>query len=208
MAERSKFISILDRVLVITLVLFFGLHMANHLAIVGGAGVHIAIMDGLRHLYRFPIFEVLLIGAVIWQVRAGIKQLRRFPLSKVRGKFRVLTVSGLYLIAFLVIHMGAVYAGRIFAGLDTNLYFAAAGYRVSPFMLFFYPYYFLAVWAGFAHLGSVLWLRKRADQPALADRTYWGAILFGLIAALIISFGISGALAPFDVPDLYLDNYR
>ena len=208
MAQRTKLEWMLDRLLLISLMLFFTLHITNHLIIISGAATHILIMEKMRVLYRFPVFEGLLILAVTLQTRAGIRQLRRFPTRKVRGRFRVLTLSGLYLIAFVVIHMGSVYAGRIFMGVDTNLYFAAAGYRVFPFNLFFYPYYFTAIFAAFAHLGAVLWLRRRAAQPIIADRLYWGALTTGLCAATLITLGISGTFAPFEIPDSYLDTYR
>jgi hypothetical protein len=197
-----------DKLLLCVLLLFFVLHMANHLAIIFGADTHIALMETLRHLYRFPVFEGLLIIAIALQIRAGIRQLRRFPTSKVRGRFRVLTYSGLYLIAFVIIHMSSVFIGRIFMSLDTNLYFAAAGYRTIPASLFFYPYYFTAILAAFAHWGAVVWLRNRAQKPVLANRIYWGAIAIGICAAITITIGISGTLTPFDIPDQYLDTYR
>ena len=208
MAQRAKLAWMFDRLLLTILLLFFTLHIVNHLMIISGATVHIAIMEKLRLLYRFPVFELLLIIAVALQTRAGIRQLRRFPTNKVRGPFRVLTWSGLYLIAFVIIHMSSVYIGRIVMGFDTNLYFAAAGYRVFPFNLFFYPYYFVAVFAAFAHLGAVLWLRKRAQQPVMARRLLWGAMAIGLCAAIIITLGISGVLTPFEIPGAYLDTYR
>jgi hypothetical protein len=197
-----------DKLLLWVLLLFFTLHMANHLAIIFGANTHIATMETLRHLYRFPVFEGLLIIAIALQVRAGIRQLKRFPTSKVRGRFRVLTWSGLYLITFVIIHISSVFIGRIFMSLDTNLYFAAAGYRLLPANLFFYPYYFAAILAAFAHWGAVVWLRNRAQKPVFANRIYWGAIIFGLCAAILITLGISGILTPFDIPSPYLDTYR
>lgn len=197
-----------DQILVWIMLAFLAMHIGNHLALAWGADAHIAVMDKLRSVYRFPVFEVLLVVGIIIQTRAGILQMRKFGPLKTKGKLRVLVWTGLYLIIFLVIHLSAVGFARFARGIDTNLYFGVAGYRFLPAMLFFYPYYFLAVFSAFAHIGSVLWLRKRAKEPRRANALFWTGIVSGLVIAIAITLLASGQLFEFDVPASYLDVYR
>ncbi len=193
-----------DKALLWVMLIFFAAHMGNHLAILWGAQAHLAVMDVLRVVYRYPIVELILIWAIFRQVVAGIKQMRRFGPFKSKGRFRVLVWSGIYLIAFMIIHLSATAANRYVLGVDTNLYFATAGYRSLIASLFFYPYYFLAVVASFAHLGAVVWLRQRAVRPVFADRVYVGAVLSGIAIAAILTLFLSGLVADFPIPESYL----
>jgi hypothetical protein len=80
--------------------------------------------------------------------------------------------AGAYLGFFLLVHVGAVLYGRVSLSLDTNFYFAAAGFHVPPFPYFFAPYYFLGVAALFTHLGAAYWRAKSSGRtsPALFRR--------------------------------------
>lgn len=205
---RKQMHHIYDRALMWVVLVFFVVHMGNHLAIYMGADAHIAVMDALRAVYRFPVIEILLIWAILRQTLAGIRQLRRFGVKKPKGVLRVLVYTGIYLIGFLGIHISAISVGRYWLGLDTNIYFGGAGYRSMPAALIFYPYYFLAVLSGFAHWGAVLWMRNRAKSPDRAMTQFRILTLIGLAMAVIITLGVSGVLSPFAIPDIYLDTYR
>ncbi len=207
MATRPTWWTIYDKALLWLMLAFFAAHMINHLSLAFGATAHIALMEALRTLYRFPVLEALLIWGILRQVAAGVRQMRRFGPLKSKGRFAVLSWSGLYLIGFLIIHLTAVAFGRYVQDVDTNLYFASAGYRSLPAALFFYPYYALAVFAAFAHFGSVIWLRTRASKPAFANTAYRLGLYGGAALALIITLLMSGLLTAFDIPQEYLNAY-
>jgi hypothetical protein len=105
--------------------------------------------------------------------------------------------SGAYVALFLAIHVGAVLAGRA-GGLDTNFYFAAAGLHVWPFVLFFAPYYFLAVAALFVHLGCAL----RRGNAVVALSSGAGIVVAGVIVAALM-----GQVVPVEIPAQYLQTF-
>jgi hypothetical protein len=199
--------SFYDKALLWLLLTFVTAHLVNHLIIAFGAPAHIAVMDGLRDVYRNPLVEILLIWGIARQIWAGIRQLRRFGIRKPKGPMRVLILTGLYLIFFLVIHISAVLQAR-WTGVDTNLYFGTAGYRVWPIMLFFYPYYFTAIFCVFAHTGTVLWMRTRAKDAPRAQTIYRTFNILGLVMATILTLMLSGLFTDFTIPQAYLASFQ
>lgn len=185
------------------LALFLVLHIGNHIAGLFGAQAHIAYMDEARHIYRNPIIEPILIVLVIWQATSGLIMVIR-GWKKRRGKVAWLqALSGLYLALFLLNHVGAVLAGRITQGLDTNIYFAAAGFHVPPWHLFFTPYYALALAALGAHIGCALyWQLGHKGVPALICSTAVGICLGGLFV-----LSMNGSLFEISIPLDYLSSY-
>ena len=150
----------------VLIVAFVCLHIANHLAGLAGAAAHIAFMEAARSVYRFRVVELTLLGCVAFQVVSGFTLVVRG--WKQRHGFIpwLQAISGAYLSFFLVIHVGAVLFGRGMLNLDTNFYFAAAGFHVAPFQFFFAPYYFLGVVALFTHLGCAAYWHSQS--PPLA----------------------------------------
>jgi hypothetical protein len=118
---------------------------------------------------------------------------------------RMQIASGGYLALFLAIHVAAVLAGRA-SGLDTNFYVAAAGLHVRPFVLFFAPYYFLAVAALCVHVGCALaWrVRVRAWRPAVAG----AASVAGVVLGAVIVASLLGVVYPVAIPPAYLATFR
>lgn len=181
-------------------------HLSNHLTALVGAETHIAVMRALRAVYRHPAFEAVLLAAVAGQIALGLTFLWRSR-GKVHGWIsRLQLLSGSYLAFFLAVHVGAVLYGRAI-GLDTNFYFAAAGYRQALTALFFLPYYFLAVVALFTHLGCAAYWLTRDANPVLAARLLWGLSGTGLLLSLLISASLAGIAVSFEVPDIYLQTY-
>ncbi len=96
----------------IALTIFIGLHLSNHLASIAGVERHIEWMNALRHFYRAPIIEFLLLTTVLMQMCSGIRLfLSKRKTTKI-GFEKLHVFSGLYLAVFLVIHVSAVLAGR------------------------------------------------------------------------------------------------
>ncbi len=194
----------LHRLSALLLVAFLITHIGNHLAGLAGQSTHIAFMASARELYRHRYVEPLLLLLIVWQAGSGLTLLWRG-----RKRTRDLLgwmqqLSGLYLSGFLLIHVGAVISGRLILGLDTDFRFAAAGFYVWPYILFFAPYYFLAVLSLFVHAGCGLYwyLPLRFRNGFLASFS-----LFGFIAALFIVLSLSGALYLVDIPQAYRATY-
>ncbi len=182
------------------LALFVFLHLLNHLALAAGSDVHLLVMSGLRSIYRFLPFELLLLTAVGTQVSTGLMlALPRVNGMIARRDWQV--ASGLYMSVFLAIHVSAILWGRLVMSLDTNLWFGAAGFHVWPWQLFFIPYYGLAVIAFAVHAGVAL--NHLTGIKALIPSAAMGAA-----AAVLILLLMSGALVDVPVPADYLAAYN
>jgi len=197
----------LHRVSAIPVATFALVHMANHLASLWSISSHIAFMEAARLIYRQPAIEAVLLLAVAFQIGSGASLVIR-RLRRQRGFMAWLqTGSGAYLALFLCVHVGAVLYGRSVLMLDTNFYFAAAGFHVPPFQFFFAPYYFFAVLAFFTHLGcAAYWRLDPAGRPA---RTLAVALpgLVGCFFALLICSSLAGMIQPVQVPQQYQATY-
>jgi hypothetical protein len=179
------------------LAVFLLVHVANHLAALAGVDAHIRFMDAARSVYRQPVVEAILLACVVLQAASGLRMLWAGRQRR-RGLLPWLQAgSGAYVALFVAIHVGAVLAGRL-TGLDTNFYFAAAGLHVWPFVLFFVPYYFLAVAALFVHLGCAL----RRGRAVVAGFSAVGSVIAGLIEATLM-----GYVVPVGIPARYLATF-
>ena len=185
------------------LAVFLVVHVANHLAALAGVEAHIRFMDAARRVYRQPVVEAVLLLCVVLQAASGLRMLWAGRQRRRGGLAWLQAGSGAYIALFLAIHVVAVLAGRIAGGLDTNFYFAAAGLHVWPFVLFFVPYYFLAVVALFVHLGCALARHageRRRGGVALA------AGIGAITAALIVTM-LAGGIHRVEVPGEYLKTF-
>lgn len=179
----------------VTLCLFIFAHLGNHLSVFFGADFHIEIMDSLRAIYRNPIVESLLLLAVAVQLFSGLKLWRKLRLEEKKSfaeKYQIL--SGLYLAFFLLIHVSAVLSGRFVFGLDTNLYFGAAGLNIFPLYLFFVPYYLLSIISIFTHIACI---HFRKTDSALGAKIIF---IIGVFMAIAIVYGMTGLKIP---PEYY-----
>jgi len=162
---------------------FVLLHLFNHLFVLAGASQHIALMEQLRTVYRWPPLEALLLACVLFQVCSGPVLLR--------GRGLLARATGLYMLFFLLVHTLAVLWSRAVPKVDTDIYFAAAGLHSWPAVLFFLPYYLLAVVAVCAHLGNAL--SKRFGQRHIMLP---GAAAIGLLAGALIVGGMMALEMP------------
>lgn len=175
----------------VTLCIFIFAHLGNHSTVFFGADFHIEIMEFLRKIYRNPIIEFLLLLAVGVQVLSGLKLWKKLRLQEEKSfaeKYQIL--SGLYLAFFLLIHVSAVLSGRFVFGLDTNLYFGAAGLNIFPLYLFFVPYYLLSIISIFTHVACI---HFRKTDSAFGAKTIFG---IGVFMAIIIVYGMTGLEIP------------
>ncbi len=198
----------LHRTSALAIVAFASVHIANHLASLAGVASHIAFMDAARGIYRQPLVEIVLLGCVAFQAGSGLWLAVR-GWSQRRGLVPWLqAASGIYLAFFLLVHVGAVLFGRAVLHLDTNFHFAAAGFHVPPYPLFFGPYYFTAVLALFTHMACAAWWRFPAASGPSRNLLIALPMLAGATIALLIVLSLAGRLQPVDIPDRYTATYR
>jgi hypothetical protein len=182
-------------------------HIANHLVSLAGIDAHLRWMEAARVVYRHVLAETLLLACVAFQVGSGIWFVVRGWKTR-RGLLPWMqALSGAYLAFFLLVHVGAVLYGRAVLGLDTNFYFAAAGFFVHPYVWFFAPYYFLAVLALFTHLGCAAYWQVPEAKARVRTTAVALPVVAGAVAALLIVLSLSGRIQPVEIPENYKATY-
>jgi succinate dehydrogenase/fumarate reductase cytochrome b subunit len=182
-------------------------HIANHLVSLAGVQAHIDFMEIARGIYRQRYVEIVLLVSVGFQIASGLWFVFR-DWKKRQGRVACLqAASGAYLAFFLLVHVAAVLFGRFVLNLDTNFYFAAAGFYVSPYQFFFAPYYFLAVLAIFTHLGCAVYWRIQSASRTARTLTLTLPILSGCAVSLLIVLSLAGMIKPVEVPVKYKATY-
>jgi hypothetical protein len=188
----------------LTITIFVGLHLFNHIYSVFGAEKHIETMNVLRIFYRNVFFETILLFAVLIQIISGLK-LFKISRKTANSKFDKLQIwTGLYLAFFFIIHLSAVLAGRLILHLDTNFYFGVAGLNTFPFNLFFIPYYGLAIFSFFGHVASIH--NKKMKQRVFgftAKAQSISILAFGFILTIIIFYGLTNQFNGVAIPKEY-----
>jgi hypothetical protein len=183
-------------------------HLANHLAGLNGVETHIAFMRVARVVYRSLPIEVLLLGAAAVQIYSGATFVVRGWRQRHGFVSWLQASSGAYMVFFFLFHVGAVMFGRGVLHLDTNFYFAAAGFYVPPFQYFFAPYYFLAVLALFTHLGCALYWQLQRQPRAAQVLAIALPSSVGFCVSLVIVLTLAGTFYPVRVPAEYTAIYR
>ena len=164
-------------------------------------------MEVARKLYRHPIIEFPLLLCVAFQFASGLWLVLRGWKQRRGGVAWLQAISGATLAFFLLVHVGAVLYGRTALDLDTNFYFAAAGFHVPPNQFFFGPYYFLGIFALFTHLGCGAYWHLQSSP--LKTRALGLAIpmLVGGVVSVLIVLSLAGKLQPVEVPAKYKATY-
>lgn len=185
---------------------FIVLHFGNHLFALISPEKHMEVMEIVRLIYQNRLFEILLIGACITQIIAGIGLYRNKKQTIRDGYDRLHIYSGLYLAFFLTVHPTAIFVGRYYLGVDTNFWFGAMVVNLFPMVLFYVPYYFLGIFAFFTHVACIhrqkvtsLGWQVDGDQHAKL------IMLFGAIIGLLILAGFTGFFQGLPIPDEYLN---
>ena len=197
----------LHRASAVLIAAFACLHIANHLASLAGVPSHIAFMEVARKLYRHPIVEFPLLFCVAFQFASGLWLVIRGWKQRRGGVAWLQAISGAMLALFLLVHVGAVLYGRTVLSLDTNFYFAAAGFHVPPNQFFFAPYYFLGVFALFTHLGCAVYWHLQTSPPKKRALALALPMLVGGVVSLLIVVSLAGKLQPVEVPTKYKATY-
>lgn len=94
-------------------------------------------------------------------------------------------------------------AGRFAFGLDTDFRFAAAGFHVPAWPWFFWPYYTLAVFALFTHIGCAIYWNTVDRNIRVARYTLGTMLVIGAVLGLLIASALAGQLYAVDIPARY-----
>lgn len=188
----------------LTITVFVGLHLFNHICSIFGAERHIQIMNTLRLFYRSIFIETILLSAIPIQIISGLK-LFKTNRKIATSNFEKLHIwSGLYLAIFFVIHLSAVFGGRLILHLDTNFYFGVAGLNSFPFNLFFIPYYGLAIISFFGHIASIHSKKMKHNLIGLTPNKQSQIILgFGFFLTVVIFYGLTNHFNGVTIPKEY-----
>ncbi|WP_299133030.1 hypothetical protein [uncultured Tenacibaculum sp.] len=188
----------------IVITVFISLHLYNHFYSLVGIEKHIDVMDTLRMFYRNLFFEILLLFSILIQIVSGVK-LFLIKINSAKNFFEKLQLwSGLYIAFFLVIHLSAVFVGRLFLKLDTNIFFGVAGLNTFPFFLFFIPYYGLAIISFFGHLASIHSMKMNKNMLGTSPTKQGYIILFlGVLFSIVILYGLTDGFKGIEIPKEY-----
>lgn len=188
----------------ITITIFVVLHLFNHLYSLFGPNAHIELMNDLRVVYRNIIAETILLLAVVIQIISGIKLFLKKRKNVIDFFEKLQIWTGLYLAFFLLIHLSAVFSGRLILNLDTNFYFGVAGLNTFPFNLFFIPYYGLAIISFFGHISAVH--SKKMKNKILRiepNKQSYIILIIGIILTLVILYGLTNGFNGVEIPKEY-----
>jgi len=188
----------------IVITIFVGVHLFNHACSIFGADKHIEMMNSFRLFYRNIFVETILLSSVLVQIISGLK-LFKINSKKATSCFERLHIwTGLYLAIFLFIHVSAVLGGRLFLYLDTNFYFGVAGLNSFPFILFFIPYYAIAIMSFFGHIASI---HNKKMQHVIFGFTPNGQskviLVCGICLTIIIFYGLTNHFDGVKIPASY-----
>jgi len=190
---------------------FLMLHLSHHLSGIFGVEFYNGLQKKLRLIYRNPLVEPLIIGAVITQLSVGVvlwvKSLMR---QRPRGFWPWVQIISGSLIFFTVgEHLIALYFARIDQGLDTTFYWPLSVMDGPPFIYYFAPYYFLMVASVFAHAGAGLrYILMDRGREKLANLVGIGFIISGLGAGVMIDLILAQVFFAVELPEEWIDYLR
>lgn len=181
----------------ITIALFVGLHIVNHLMVLHSTELHISFMQVTRKFYRHPVIETILFAAVLIQISSGIMLVTQ-KWSRLETVFDWIHIlSGLYMSLFLIIHITAVIIGRYKLQLDTNIWYGAGVMNLWPHKLFFIPYYIFALLAFFFHVACIHRIKMQIlTSVADAEKQSYIIMLVGIIITTAIIVKMSNLKLP------------
>ena len=183
----------------LTLVIYIGTHLMNHLLILHSDAMHLNFMKKARKVYRHPIVESVLLTAVALQILSGIYLVTQ-KWTKADSLFDWVQIcSGLYLSLFLTYHVRAVMIGRHKMHIDTNLYYGAGVMNMWPQKLIFIPYYSLAILSFFFHVACIHRIKmKEFVTNEIAEEQAIEIMIVGCIVTLLIIYKMSHLKLPAD----------
>lgn len=194
----------------VVVALFVIVHLANTALAVFGADAYNEFQGVLRRGYQQALVEVLLLSAIVVHAIVGVMRIASEPKRTLTTRARWHRIAGIFLMAAMVGHIGAVRGASFF--FDVYPGFEGLSFTLNAWSAYFYPYYLLLALAGFYHLanGLPVALRRLGANRRLADlislRTRPISVLTAAVAVvmLLALLALGGQLFeiadPFDNP--------
>lgn len=180
--------------LAITVLLGFLLyHIVNHLLALGSPDLHRALLDFGRQWYRSAWVEPILLAAFAGLLASGAAMAWRYA-ARSGDRYRTLqTVSGAYLLFFLLAHLLAVLGARQ-GGIETDWQFAVGTNGLLDGRGLLTPYYVLSLAAVISHLacGTRIVLLKHGVSTIAARHAFRVIMLIGALVTLLITLAMFG----------------
>jgi hypothetical protein len=188
-ARRLTLIRRVHRAAAVIILVFAMAHLGNHLLALVSLDLHLHAQQWLRQGYRLPPLEGLLLAAVAVQVVAGLWLVLRGPGVRADSFALLQLCAGLYLAAFLVLHVSAtafLFRDLTFHGASGG----AGGLWAAPSFL---TYYALGPLALFTHVACATraLLAPRLGLPR-ATKVGRAVIAAGLGTTLLIGLALAG----------------
>jgi succinate dehydrogenase/fumarate reductase cytochrome b subunit len=178
---------------VTVLVGFLLYHIGNHLLALWSPDLHRALLDFGRQWYRSAGLEPILLTAFAGLLASGVLMAWRYA-ARPGGGYRTLqTVSGTYLLFFMLAHLLAVLGARQ-GGIETDWQFAVGANGLLDGRGLLTPYYVLALAAIISHLacGARIVLLAHGASTDAARHVFRSIMLFGTLVTLLISLAMFG----------------
>ncbi len=181
--------------------LFIVAHLGVHLFAVASPEAHAGAAGVLRQYYRDPLLEVILLSSLLIQIVSGYAELKLF----VKPGWRLVrNLSGLYLIAFMALHVGTVMYARHIDHVPTDFYWAAGAFALEPLRYGAMGFYGLGVFSFFTHMIAVCALTWKS-MPRSVLMIFWSV---AIIITTLILLAFSGLLYKLDIPMSVIGYYE
>jgi hypothetical protein len=180
------------------LLIFLIAHLVNHLLGLWNPALHGRVMHALEVIYRAYVVEPALALCMLLLIVTGVTLAWRHTAIQGDGYRRVQTLTGVYLAAFILSHMTAVFVyARWQLHIQTDWAFASgapAGLLRDAFNVRLIPHYAIAPWAVLTHVGLGLRGVLRAHGVAERSANLWakGMNAVGAIISILITLGLIG----------------
>lgn len=181
-----------NKISFIFVTLFIFIHILNHMIVLVSAEEHIWFMERIRVIYRNIYVEIFLLGIISFHIVKNIKNIWIERKEEKSSFQKIILITKLYLIYFLINHISAVILGRVIFNLDTNIYYAVAGLQLFP-SLYFVVYYFLSILCLFIYISR--------NKPL---HCFYKINTIGLILSIVLLV----AFLNIEVPVKYLEMYK
>jgi hypothetical protein len=187
-------------VLALTVLLIFLIaHLINHLLGLWSPALHGRVMQTLEVFYRASVVEQVLVLCMLLLIVTGVTLAWRHTAIHSDVYRRVQTLSGVYLAAFILSHLTAIFVfARWLLHVHTNdwSYISSApeGMLRSAWSIRLIPHYAMAVWAAVTHVGLGLrgvLLAHGVAEPR-ANFLAKGMSAVGAIVSITITCGLIG----------------
>ncbi len=195
----------------VILVLFLFMHLATHVSGIFGIETYNAVQKALRLVYRNPVTEPIVLASISLQLLTGMVLLvRTLRQGRPRGLVAWAQVlSGGFFFVFMAQHLFSLGMARLYFGLETNFFWPASVMSGPPYTYYFFPYYFLGVWAVMVHAGIGIryWLLDAGHERLGNDTALAFAIGGALVSAFILPI-LAGAYFDIELPREWIEYLR